>query len=159
MWRGRAHNGAQRRNLVFLPDLFNRDLLLPVPEELAKRSKAAAPMTLKELYRQIWSGSFPALALNNAMDRDLFYGSYVQTYLQRDVRDLARVGDEMSFITSRPDAIFARIMAIGRKNRWNGQVLPHPPSSTPSRTRRRRNRTLGSYDILIRVVGDAPIVS
>ena len=32
------------------------------------------------------------------MDRDLFYGSYVQTYLQRDVRDLARVGDEMAFL-------------------------------------------------------------
>jgi|GEM_PF-1396413 predicted AAA+ superfamily ATPase len=26
------------------------------------------------------------------------YGSYVQTYLQRDVRDLARVGDEMAFL-------------------------------------------------------------
>ena len=32
------------------------------------------------------------------MERDLFYGSYVQTYLQRDVRDLARVGDEMAFL-------------------------------------------------------------
>ena len=32
------------------------------------------------------------------MDRDLFFSSYVQTYLQRDVRDLARVGDEMSFL-------------------------------------------------------------
>ena len=32
------------------------------------------------------------------MDRDLFYGSYLQTYVQRDVRDLARVGDEMAFL-------------------------------------------------------------
>jgi predicted AAA+ superfamily ATPase len=32
------------------------------------------------------------------MDRDLFFGSYLQTYLQRDVRDLARVGDEMAFL-------------------------------------------------------------
>ena len=32
------------------------------------------------------------------MDRNLFYASYVQTYLQRDVRDLARVGDEMAFL-------------------------------------------------------------
>lgn len=32
------------------------------------------------------------------MDRDLFYSSYVQTYLQRDVRDLANVGDESAFL-------------------------------------------------------------
>ena len=33
-----------------------------------------------------------------AVERDLFYSSYVQTYLQRDVRDLARVGDELAFL-------------------------------------------------------------
>ena len=44
------------------------------------------------------NGAFPAIALNDAVDRDLFYSSYVQTYLQRDVRDLARVGDEMAFL-------------------------------------------------------------
>ena len=32
------------------------------------------------------------------MDRDLFYGSYVQTYLQRDVKALVNVGNEMAFI-------------------------------------------------------------
>lgn len=32
------------------------------------------------------------------MNWELFYGSYVQTYLQRDVRDLARVGDERIFL-------------------------------------------------------------
>lgn len=32
------------------------------------------------------------------MDRDLFFASYVQTYLQRDIRDLAQVGDEMTFL-------------------------------------------------------------
>jgi hypothetical protein len=51
-----------------------------------------------ELYATIWRGSYPAIALNEEMDRDLFYSSYVQTYLQRDVRDLARVGDEMAFL-------------------------------------------------------------
>jgi len=43
-------------------------------------------------------GSFPAIAINKEIDRDLFYSSYVQTYLQRDIRDLARVGDEMAFL-------------------------------------------------------------
>ena len=46
----------------------------------------------------IWRGSFPAIALNDTVDRDLFYSSFVQTYLQRDLRDLARVGDELAFL-------------------------------------------------------------
>ncbi len=32
------------------------------------------------------------------MDWSLFYSAYLQTYLQRDIRDLARVGDERSFL-------------------------------------------------------------
>lgn len=35
---------------------------------------------------------------NPSVDRDLFYSSYIQTYLQRDVRDLAKVGDEGAFL-------------------------------------------------------------
>ena len=69
-------------------------------------------MTLQELYQMIWRGSYPAIALDEEMDRDLFYSSYVQTYLQRDVRDLARVGDEMVFLR------FLRIAAAR-----TGQIL------------------------------------
>jgi len=56
------------------------------------------PLGLIDLYRAIWRGSFPTIALSEDVDRDLFYGSYVQTYLQRDVRALASVGDEMAFL-------------------------------------------------------------
>jgi uncharacterized protein len=62
-----------------------------------KRIARGESLPLKALYRSIWRGSYPAIALDDAMDRDLFYSSYVQTYLQRDVRDLARVGDERVF--------------------------------------------------------------
>lgn len=55
-------------------------------------------ITLKRLYHLIWRGSFPAVALNSKLDWRLFYSSYVQTYLQRDVRDLARVGDQSAFL-------------------------------------------------------------
>ena len=56
------------------------------------------PLRLMDLYRLIWRGSFPAIAVDDGVDRDLFFGSYLQTYLQRDIRDLARVGDEMAFL-------------------------------------------------------------
>ncbi|MDP1956973.1 MAG: ATP-binding protein [Rhodocyclaceae bacterium] len=51
------------------------------------------------LYERIWRGAFPALyaAGETRADRDLFYSSYLQTYLQRDVRDLGQVGDLMAF--------------------------------------------------------------
>ena len=52
---------------------------------------------LMEIYQSIWLGSFPRVVLAGAGARDVFYGSYVQTYIQRDVRALARVGDEMAF--------------------------------------------------------------
>jgi uncharacterized protein len=70
-----------------------------VPGPLPRQNgHAARQLTLQELYRRIWRGSFPAIALHPRMDRDLFYGSYIQTYLQRDVHDLARVGDEAAFV-------------------------------------------------------------
>lgn len=71
---------------------------LPLFQELQNRMLKNDPLHLKELFKMIWRGAFPAISLNKDMDRDLFYSSYVQTYLQRDVRDLARVGDEMAFL-------------------------------------------------------------
>jgi predicted AAA+ superfamily ATPase len=71
---------------------------LPIPEELRQRQGPANQLTLKDLYQIIWRGCFPAIALSAEADRDLFYSSYLQTYLQRDLRDLARVGDEMAFL-------------------------------------------------------------
>jgi predicted AAA+ superfamily ATPase len=39
----------------------------------------------------------PGLHGDTPVDHDLFLSSYVQTYLQRDIRDLANVGDELAF--------------------------------------------------------------
>ena len=73
---------------------------LPTSEWLANAQAQVgdAPLrSLPDLYRLIWLGSFPgAVAAGEAM-RDVFYGSYVQTYIQRDVRALAKVGDELAF--------------------------------------------------------------
>lgn len=71
---------------------------LPVAKNIRKHLDTEGQLNLKELYKIIWRGSFPAIALDKKMDRNLFYGSYVQTYLQRDIHELARVGDEMTFL-------------------------------------------------------------
>ncbi|MGA2938796.1 MAG: ATP-binding protein [Syntrophobacteraceae bacterium] len=88
--------GLSRTELAGLAHV--RKPFLPDPDEIRDRLGVGGNLPLKDLYRLIWRGAFPAIALYDAVDRDLFYSSYVQTYLQRDVRDLARVGDELAFL-------------------------------------------------------------
>ena len=76
----------------------NDEPFLPTPDAIHARLEQAPSLSLKDVYQQIWRGSFPAIALDETIDRDLFYGSYVQTYLQRDIRNLANVGDELAFL-------------------------------------------------------------
>ncbi|MCX7342939.1 MAG: ATP-binding protein [Proteobacteria bacterium] len=83
-------------------EIFNRsDNSLPfLPTlEWIKHSQLTAKtnMNLFDIYRAIWLGSFPKIVLNPNVPRDIFYNSYIQTYIQRDVRALTRVGDEMAF--------------------------------------------------------------
>lgn len=81
----------QRRQAIDLPPF------LPGSDNLKRRLTQATRPNLKRVYKTIWQGSFPALIAGPAKTRDLYYSAYMQTYLQRDVRDLAQVGNEMAF--------------------------------------------------------------
>ena len=71
---------------------------VPTDQWLANaKATAAAPKQLMDIYRQIWLGAFPGTVLGGDAVRDVFYNSYIQTYIQRDVRALSRVGDELAF--------------------------------------------------------------
>ena len=107
LMRGVSESLAGRVAVINLLGFSRRELIgqsqaagpfLPVPAEIEARSRSGGRLALRDLYHLIWRGSFPAIALDERMDRDLFFSSYLQTYLQRDVRDLARVGDEMAFL-------------------------------------------------------------
>ena len=105
LMKGVTESLAGRVGMVNLLGFSQRELLgtpsaepfLPVPEVMKQRAQSRQ-LLLTELYQKIWLGSFPALHQENPADHDLFYSSYVQTYLQRDVRDLANVGDESAFL-------------------------------------------------------------
>jgi hypothetical protein len=106
LMKGVSESLAGRVGIVQLLGLSHRERIgkgldstpfLPTPGNLAGRMASGESLSLKALYQLIWRGSFPAIALDENIERDLFYSSYVQTYLQRDVRDLARVGDERTF--------------------------------------------------------------
>ncbi len=88
--------GLSRRESLRLPPT---PPFAPGPAWFAQMTTGAgAPDTLAQVFQRIWRGSYPALVADPSLDRDLFYASYVQTYLQRDVRDLAQVGDQTTFL-------------------------------------------------------------
>lgn len=71
---------------------------LPTTEWINHARSQSTVMDVMEVYYRIWRGSFPNLALHKNVSRDIFYSSYIQTYIQRDVRALTRAGDEISFV-------------------------------------------------------------
>lgn len=70
---------------------------LPDSEWLQHANKTATkPAGLMDIYKQIWTGSFPGV--NAHSDTwDIFYRSYIQTYIQRDVKDVLNITDEIIF--------------------------------------------------------------
>jgi len=72
---------------------------LPTKELLGAKRKQTERGSLGDAFAAIWRGSLPALlAEANRPDVEQYYSSYVQTYLQRDIKDLSQVGDELAFL-------------------------------------------------------------
>lgn len=69
------------------PELAWRDVLFPT-QGTPKRARSA-PQTASLLLR----GGYPEPALSRDLDQRLWHASYLQTYLERDVRTLRAVGD------------------------------------------------------------------
>lgn len=71
---------------------------LPNLDLLKARQKTAKPLTLPEIYHKIWRGSYPdRVAQANDKNWELFYSSYVSTYIQRDVRDYLNINNTAAF--------------------------------------------------------------
>ena len=52
---------------------------------------------IMDVYRDIWNGSFPEFITKPAMGRDRFFSSYMQTYIERDVKDCQGAVNELKF--------------------------------------------------------------
>lgn len=66
-------------------------------DHLLKRLSFKNPHNLNEIYERIFKGSMPKLYVDDNIDWETYYRSYTETYLGRDIKDLAQVGDEMQF--------------------------------------------------------------
>lgn len=70
----------------------------PTPEWIAGAKAQTGPeKLLMDVYHSIWLGSFPRVNQNAENLRDAFYSSYIQTYIQRDVRDILSIADSSTF--------------------------------------------------------------
>lgn len=63
----------------------------PSIDKLRERVRNYVPKNVHKLYEQIFRGGMPKLIAEN-LDRERFYADYINTYLERDIKDLALVG-------------------------------------------------------------------
>ena len=72
---------------------------LPVKSFIEDARTDVRSYSLKELYKIIWRGAYPEVNVDKDVNWEIFYSSYLQTYLERDIRNLTVVSNEMTFLT------------------------------------------------------------
>lgn len=66
-------------------------------DRLLAESKNIAPVETPELFERIWKGCMPGLVSGQYTDRNIYYSSYLSTYMERDVRELSGNIDALKF--------------------------------------------------------------
>lgn len=64
---------------------------------LNERKLTNAPADIQAIYERIWNGSMPGHISGRYKDRSVFYSSYIQTYIDRDVSELINRVDKLLF--------------------------------------------------------------
>lgn len=68
------------------------------PDKLIHRLDCAKRMDINEVFERIFKGSFPHLYEVENVNLNIYFESYLETYLSRDVRELEQVGNETAFL-------------------------------------------------------------
>ena len=106
MMRDVGESLAGRLGIINLLGLSVREMygisftepFIPTENYFRKRGADVAALAYDDVWHIIHRGFMPELCANPDFDWGMFYGSYVKTYIERDVRDLSQVGDEVKFI-------------------------------------------------------------
>lgn len=103
LMRGVQESLAGRVALLHLSPLSQREITgMPARpfmvdfDVLLAESKTILPVSVPDMYERIWKGCMPGL-LSGQSERDIFYSSYISTYLERDVRELSGAIDALKF--------------------------------------------------------------
>jgi uncharacterized protein len=66
-------------------------------DELVKRKDKLTSVDANEIFNRIWNGSLPGHRSGKYTDRNVFYSSYIQTYIDRDVATEISGVDKLMF--------------------------------------------------------------
>ena len=67
-------------------------------EEIAKRSRERIPTDVNGMFERVFKGTMPGHISGKYTNRDVFYSSYLQTYLERDVSEMIDGVDKVRFL-------------------------------------------------------------
>ena len=96
----------------FHPKEFSTD-----PTVLLPRLQHSKAMGVSEIFERIFRGSMPRLYENSRVKTSTYFESYLDTYISRDIRDLAQVGDEAAFLK------FVKVVAARTATNLNYDAL------------------------------------
>ena len=65
---------------------------------LVSREKQRTPADTREIFERIYRGSMPAIASGKNTNSQIFYSSYLSTYIERDVKELSDSIDSLKFL-------------------------------------------------------------
>ncbi|MCH5352623.1 MAG: ATP-binding protein [Acutalibacter sp.] len=104
LMRGVQESLAGRVALLHMSPMSQREIIgapcVPFTTDLNQlllEKNQIQPVTTPELFRRIWKGSMPGLISGQYDDRNVFYSSYLSTYMERDVRELSGSVDALKF--------------------------------------------------------------
>ncbi len=104
LMRGVQESLAGRVALLHMSPMSQREIIgvacVPFTTELDQllvQSKQLPPVTTPELFERIWKGCMPGLVSGRYTDRNIYYSSYLSTYVERDVRELSGNIDALKF--------------------------------------------------------------
>lgn len=104
LMQGVQESLAGRVALLYMSPLSQREIdgRTAVPfstnfETLVAESKKVKPLTVPEIYKRLWRGSMPGVVSGLFPDREVYYSSYISTYVERDVRELSGKIDALKF--------------------------------------------------------------
>ena len=104
LMKGVSESLAGRIGIIDMLGLSDREIyedpfdrpFLPTSDYLLARHPKTAP-SIQNLWKRIHRGSMPELYSNENMDWEQYYAAYVDTYIERDVKQLGAVGDTLAF--------------------------------------------------------------
>lgn len=92
---------AGRAAVLRLLPMSHREIRGQPARKLVWETSRRSPDTGDSAYRKLWNGflrgGYPELVAHPRRDIGLWHSSYVQTYLERDIRSLRQVGDLSQF--------------------------------------------------------------